>query len=423
MHIFLTGSSGFIGSYLLKAFIAKGYSITCAVRSLPTVQMNHVRYVIADFSECVSAKDWVPYLQNVDVVVNAVGIIRESFHQNFETLHTQAPIALFEASKDKGVGLIVQISALGADHEAVSKYHLSKKAADDFLLQSDVPAVILQPSLVYGPQGASAELFNALASMPLLVKFGHGRQMVQPVHVEDLVDAVVLSLSHSDDSVKRIAIVGPSAMTLTEFLMSLRLAMKMRSPFVLTIPLRLARFAAGVAGKFKASPLDRDTFAMLERGNTADVNQVSQLLGRSTRKVSEFLEPAQVSSTRRTAKLNWLLPVLRLSIALVWIITGLISLGIYPIADSYVLLERVGMPEQLRPLMLYGAAVFDLAIGIALLFIRRKWIWRVQLALIGFYTFVIAWKLPEFLIHPYGPLLKNLPMLAIIWLMHEYEEK
>ena len=53
---------------------------------------------------------------------------------------------------------------------------------------------------------------------------------------------------------------------------------------------------------------------------------------------------------------------------------------------------------------------------------RRRWLWWMQIGLIGFYTVVIAWKLPEFLLHPYGPLTKNLPMLAAICLLYEMEE-
>jgi cell division protein FtsW (lipid II flippase) len=73
--------------------------------------------------------------------------------------------------------------------------------------------------------------------------------------------------------------------------------------------------------------------------------------------------------------------------------------------------------------MLYGAAGFDLLLGLGIVFVkRRRWLWLAQLALIGFYTVVIAIRLPEFLLHPYGPLTKNLPMLAAIWLLYQLEE-
>lgn len=422
MHIFLTGCTGFIGSHFLKALIAKGHSITCAVRAMPQLPEHQVRYVIADFSKYVRPEQWIPHLEGMDVVINTVGIIREHGQQTFETLHTLAPIALFEASKRHGVGLILQLSALGADEGASSRYHLSKKAADDFLQQQGLPAMILQPSLVYGAGGKSASLFNTLASMPLLTKFGHGRQWVQPVHIDDLVDAMIKVLHRPPARFEKIAIVGPSAITLIEFLKTLRQMMQLPPALIITIPLPVARFAASILGKFKSAPLDREMFQMLERGNTADAGTVTTLLGRSPRRISLFLQLEEIAATRRTAQLNWLLPVLRFSIALVWIATGIISFGVYPVSDSYALLARAGISDAFAPVMLYGAAAFDLALGIAILFIHNKWIWRIQISLIIFYTAIIAWKLPEFVTHPYGPLLKNLPMLAAIWLLHEWEE-
>jgi uncharacterized protein YbjT (DUF2867 family) len=423
MRILLSGSSGFIGSHLLRAFISQGHAVTCVVRSLPEKTFDNVRYVVADFSQHTRSEKWIEHLQNIDVVVNAVGIIRESDSQTFDALHTLAPMALFDAGHKVGIRLVVQISALGADQDAASKYHLSKKAADDYLQKRNIASVILQPSLVYGTGGASAALFNTLATMPLLLKFGQGKQMVQPVHVDDLTEAVLLSLDHVGDPVEKIPVVGPFAMTLNEFVISLRKALKLKPPIVLRVPLGTARLAAKILGLFKNSPLDFEMFQMLERGNIADAAAFKKLLQRPPRSVDQFLEPTEITVVRRMAALGWLLPLLRLSIAMVWIVTGIVSFGIYPLSDSYGLLERVGISAWLAPLMLYGAAAFDMAIGIGILCIRKKWIWRIQFVLISFYTAVIAWRLPEFLIHPYGPLLKNLPMLVAIWLMHEWEEK
>lgn len=130
------------------------------------------------------------------------------------------------------------------------------------------------------------------------------------------------------------------------------------------------------------------------------------------------------SAERAQLKLGYLLPMLRVSIAVVWIATALVSAGLYPVAQSILLLERSGVPPALAPLMLYCAAGLDLLIGLAtLLLARRRWLWLAQLVLIGFYSVVIAIRLPEFLLHPYGPLTKNLPMLAAIWLLYELEDQ
>jgi len=83
----------------------------------------------------------------------------------------------------------------------------------------------------------------------------------------------------------------------------------------------------------------------------------------------------------------------------------------------------VGATGLLATVLLYGAALLDLAIGIAVLVLRRRpWLWLLQLALIAGYTVIITLRLPEFWLHPYGPILKNLPLMAAIWIMYEFEK-
>ena len=107
-----------------------------------------------------------------------------------------------------------------------------------------------------------------------------------------------------------------------------------------------------------------------------------------------------------------------------WIVTGIVSLGLYPKESSYALLARVGVPESWFPLLLYGAACMDLAFGIAILALRsRQWLWFAQMAVILLYTAIISVRLPEFWLHPFGPLLKNLPMPGAIFLLQQMERR
>jgi hypothetical protein len=188
--------------------------------------------------------------------------------------------------------------------------------------------------------------------------------------------------------------------------------------------LALVRVAASLARFAPRALFDRDSLAMLERGNTADVTGTVRWLGRAPRPIEAFVAPESRARTRAAAKLGWLVPVLRVAIACVWIVTGIVSLGLYPVSESYALLARVGVPGALAPVMLYGAAALDIALGIGVLALaRRRALWLAQIAVIVGYTVIITWKLPEFWLHPYGPLLKNLPMLAAIWLLCELEER
>jgi hypothetical protein len=126
---------------------------------------------------------------------------------------------------------------------------------------------------------------------------------------------------------------------------------------------------------------------------------------------------------RPSAKLGWLLPVLRVAVAAMWIVTGIVSLAVFPVADSYALLARTGITGRLAPIALGGAALLDIALGIASLVARRKRVWWAQIALIIVYTLIITLWLPEFWAHPYGPVLKNLPILAALLLLAQLEER
>lgn len=426
MVILLTGASGFIGKHLAQVLSAAGHEVVAATRHAASTMAGVSRTVAADFTKDFSEADWLPRLHGVDVVINAVGIIREQGAQTFDAIHDRAPRALFAACAQAGVQRVIQISALGADAQAQSRYHLSKKVADDFLASLPIASVIIQPSLVYGPGGTSAQLFNMMASLPLIPLPGSGRQQIQPVHIGDLVDAVFAVLARGLPRGTRVVVAGPQAMSLREFLARLREAMHLGRAHFLPVPDPLMRLGAVMGRHLPGALLDPETLQMLERGNVASVEDNARLqtiLGHAPRSVAHFIPGGDAQAARALAQSDWLLPLLRVSIALVWIVTGIVSLGLYPVQDSYALLARVGITGMLAPLMLYGAALLDLAFGIAILVMKRRyWLWLAQLAVIGFYTLIITWKLPEFWLHPYGPLLKNLPMLAAIWLLFEWEK-
>jgi uncharacterized protein YbjT (DUF2867 family) len=419
-RVLLLGASGFIGRHVLHALRDAGYEVICGVRN--PAGWTECRAIKVDFEHDRSESDWRPRLEGIDFVVNAVGILRETRRASFEALHVAAPIALFRASAHAAVSKVVQISALGADEHARSRYHLSKKQADDALAALGIAWVIVQPSLVFGIGGQSAALFTRLAALPLVPVPGDGGQRIQPVHVTDLAAALPRLLETDKYDRCRIAAVGARPLTLREFLATLRRAMSLGEARFLHVPIAWVRAAAAAGDRLPGVLLDRESLGMLLRGNVASPEAITGVLGRPPRPVEAFIERDSARLVADEARLGWLLPLLRFSIALVWIVTGVVSLGIYPVADSYALLARVGLTGIAASIALYGAALLDLAFGIGILVMRRRrWLWRAQMLLIAGYTAIISFYLPEFWAHPYGPLLKNIPMLAALVVLHELE--
>ena len=424
MVVFLTGASGFIGRHLASALAHAGHTLVLGLHDAATPVL-HGRVIAIDYLRDVDASAWRPRLQGVDVVINAVGALRAKAGAGFDALHVDAPRALFEACAQVGVRRVIQISALGADENAQSAYHVSKRAADSYLASLPVASAIVQPSLVYGAGGTSARLFDTLASMPLIAVPGDGSQRVQPIHVDDLVEAIVALVERNEQtSGERISLVGPAPLTLANFLERLRGALGFRDTYVLRVPMPIVRAAAAIGDLLPRALLDRETLAMLERGNVASDAKTREMLGRAPRPVEAFVSPETAAAASVSATLAWMQPLLRASIALVWIWTGIVSLGLYRPSESYALLARLGATGTMATVMLYGAALLDIALGVGVFVLRdRRWLWAAQIAVMLAYTVLISIWLPEWWLHPYGPMIKNVPMLVATMLLAVLESR
>lgn len=421
MRVLIAGASGFIGTALTETLHQAGHDLTLAARRIETLHRRwpRARCIAIDFARPITAQDWLGHLAGIDAVINAAGILRESPGQRFENLHVRGPCALFEACVAARVKRVIQISALGADRDAVSAYHVTKRRADDYLLSLPLSATVVQPSLVFAVGGVSAAWFAMLAAMPLIPLIGSGEQRIQPIRRDDLCAAVRRCLE-TDDCPRRLAAVGERCLSVREYLAILRRNLRLGEPHFVNLPVPLARLAARTG----MGLLDTDTLEMLLRGNCADAQPLTVLLGREPYGPETFIPPEQAAALRRDACLRIALPPLRLAIAVMWIFTGIVSLGVYPIADSLELLARTGLHGNVALIALYGAAALDIALGIAMLIPRwRRRAYLAQLALIVFYTTVITFKLPEFWLHPYGPVLKNLPLVAAIALLYALEPR
>ncbi|HJT05453.1 MAG TPA: NAD(P)H-binding protein [Stellaceae bacterium] len=417
MRVLLTGANGFIGRYLLTALRDAGHEVIAAVRRPVEITraFPRVQAIAIDLNRDVTPEIWRQRVAGIDAVINCAGILQSSSAQSISAIHHAGPTALFDACAAAGVRRVIQISAISADPAARTDYAVTKRAADDHLAALDIDWVVLRPSLVYasGSYGGTS-LFRALAAFPFVIPVpGEGRQLFQPIHIGDLAATVLRILA--EPSIRRITIdpVGPEPLMLRDIVMALRRWLGLPTARVLPIPRAVVRLAARI-GDLLGGPLNTTALHQMEYGNTGSVERFTALTGLRPRSFAAALEraPAQVQD-RWHARLYFVRPLLRFTLATLWLGSGLVGL-VVPISSSAAELLAVASPA-FRTLLVWLSCGLDIAVGVALV---ARWRPRVtagvQIGAIVTYTAILSLLRPALWLDPFGPLLKNLPIIAAV---------
>ncbi len=289
MKLLVCGASGFVGGHLTSTLRAAGHMVIRGIRK-PS-QPDDIK---VDFCKDTTKDAWLPKLAGIDAVVNAVGVLRDSANQPMKLLLEQTPLALFSACKEVGVKRIVQVSALGIDQGIETPYFQCRRAPEAFLnaLPEDMRFLILRPSVIYGEDGASAKMFRLLAGLPLHTLAAGGKQRLQPVHIDDICEAVNRWLADNNALSQTVTCVGQEATDMRDMLDSYRQQLGHSEAIHLSIPAFLIGLSAKIGDFIPASPLCSETLTMLNAGNTGDGTAFSQLLGRLPKSYRTFIKDA-----------------------------------------------------------------------------------------------------------------------------------
>jgi uncharacterized protein YbjT (DUF2867 family)/uncharacterized membrane protein YphA (DoxX/SURF4 family) len=424
MKVLLTGASGFIGSRLARLLHERGHSVVGVARHQPSTNRYGLEWLAMDMESALQSADWDKPLQGVDAVVNAAGVFVHDTTQRIDAVHRVAPCALFEACVTARVKRVVQVSALADNASADIAFIASKRAADAALLALPLDAVVVRPSLVFGLDGTSTRALLALAALPL-VPLPKTTGVLQPVHIDDVVQVLLALVEAPPRALPQrcVLLVGPEPLTLEAYLRRLRFGLGLGRLIAVRVPRGWVELAARIGDRLPNRWLKSDALRLIDGGSSASPTAIGSLLGRPPRGPDVFIGGSERDAVRTLAQLGFLLGLLRIALAMVWIVSGMVSLGIYPLEGSLAMLAQVGIPPRWQPLLLFGAAVLDIVLGVLTLLCPARWLWRTQMLLILLYMAVIAHGLPEYWIHPFGPVVKNLPMLAILVMLDALERR
>ncbi|HEV2607411.1 MAG TPA: SDR family oxidoreductase [Xanthomonadaceae bacterium] len=416
LTILVLGGNGFVGAHLVAALRQAGHRVVRGLRHAPDDDADAVS---CDFTRDLVADVWMPRLTGVDIVVNAIGILRESGSNRFDAIHRQAPLAVAKACIAADVRCFVQISSLG--NPADGEFIASKHRFDDELSQMPLASVILRPSVVYAWSGSygGTSLLRALAATALVLPVpGDGKQRMQPMEAEDLGRLVVAIVESVPAPRGMYEVGGPEQLGLRDYLLHWRRWLRIDGERVLPVPLPLVAMGIWLAERFGKGPMGKTVWQMLVRGNVCEADALTRLqhdFRFRPRSLEQVLgeHPSQVQDRWR-ARLYPFVPILSVAMALVWIVSGLVGLLTSPAQIE--LLAAHSLLGGMHPVGFARACgVLDLVLGSSLLFgLRTRQVVLAMLISVLAYTLLFGVLLPALWFDPLGGLLKNLIVLPAL---------
>ena len=214
-------------------------------------------------------------LAESDHAVNCVGILHESGRQTFTAVQDFGARAIAEVARANGIGM-TQVSAIGSDAVSESGYARTKAAGVAAVMETVPDAVVLRPSIMFGPEDS---FFNRFAEMarfsPALPMIGGGQTKFQPVYVGDVAEAVARAVDGKVAGGKVYDLGGPEVLSFREC-MEIMLEVIERKRYLVTIPWWLADLQASVLQVLPGSLLTRDQVKQLKVDNVVSEDAIRE---------------------------------------------------------------------------------------------------------------------------------------------------
>jgi uncharacterized protein YbjT (DUF2867 family) len=292
------GGSGFVGTQIVQVLARKGYRIRVAVRR-PDLA-GHVK-PLGGVGQVMPVQANIRYPESIaravagaSVVINLVGIGYQRGAQRFNAVHVEGARAIAAAAKAAGASTLVHMSALGADPESASAYARSKAEGEAAVLEAFPSAVIVRPSIMFGPGDGFFNLMGTLTRyFPVLPLIG-AKSRFQPVYVGDVADAFAAAAEGAVKTGKIYELGGPEVVTYRDLMERVQHETN-RHRLMVPVPASI--------GKLLAFPFSLLPFPPLLTGDQVDLLQADNVVSPAAMKEKRTLDGLGIEPTAMDAVL------------------------------------------------------------------------------------------------------------------------
>ncbi len=276
------GGSGFVGRHVVRALAKRGYRVRVACRRPDLAghmqPMGSTGQVMPVQANVRFPKSLEAACDGATAVINLTGVLFSAGAQSFDAVHVFGAAASAKAAKAKGASVYIHMSAIGADAESPSDYAKSKAAGEAGAKAGFPGAIIIRPSIVFGPED---NFFNQFAEMakfaPALPLIGGGHTVFQPVYVGDVAEAIAELVERGIADGKTYELGGPERRSFKQ-LLQFTLDTIQRKRLLLPLPWGAAKLLGSIFSILPKPPLTLDQVRLLESDNV--VSELATKTGR-----------------------------------------------------------------------------------------------------------------------------------------------
>jgi NADH dehydrogenase len=263
----ILGGTGFLGRRIVRHLQEHGFAVRIATRhpergrllfGSDEPRITSVQCDIHDERSTAAA------LAGAYAAVNAVSLYVERGSENFHSVHVDAARRVAREARAGGLARLVHLSGIGADPNSSSLY--IRKRGEGELAVRDVfaEATLVRPAVMFAPDDAFlTTVIGLLRRLPIYPMFGRGRTRLQPVHAEDVAEAIARMLLSAQLRGLTFELGGPRIYSYEEFL---RIVAREASLKTILVPVPFAAWSAiaGIAEILPSAPITRNQVELMQ---------------------------------------------------------------------------------------------------------------------------------------------------------------
>ncbi len=275
MKLFVAGGTGYIGNHVIDKLVKDGHNVRALVRRGSEAKLKN-KFIEFWYGDISAPESLNRALDGCDAVIYLIGLIRESPSKGitFELAHLQGVKHIYERAKLSGVKRWIQISANGVRSDTPDGYIRTKYRAEEFIKAQDIDYTILRPSVVFG--GETEGTINFVTTLKYIINLmpfvvpviGNGTYKMQPVHIDDLTNAISMIIDKPSTFNKAYALCGPKSISYNDILDVITNMYNLKKKIKIHIPAFLVKSFAVLLKNIESFPVTPEQIDMLVSGNT-----------------------------------------------------------------------------------------------------------------------------------------------------------